>query len=365
MAPTPDSNSAIPLASTIPGSSVGTLIFFVNGRKIVEPNPDPSQTLLTYLRNTLRLCGTKLGCGEGGCGACTVMVSKFNRRECKVEHLSVNACLAPVAGMHGLAVTTVEGFGGAGERLHAVQQRLANSHGSQCGFCTPGIVMSMYTLLRNKPLPSMEDVDTYFQGNLCRCTGYRPILEGVKTLTENWAVNFSQSDKGACGMGEKCCKNGKKEVDENFTPVLYDVSDFLPYNPTQEPIFPPELQIDSVLDNQYLHFTSSRVHWFRPVSLEQIFNLRENHPGAKIVVGNTELGVEVKFKHCEYPVYLNPSMVKELNEIIIEESGVKFGSSVTLSQLEQTCDQLATTHPSWQLRVFAQIKEMLRWFTGK
>ena len=182
MAPTPDSNSAIPLASTIPGSSVGTLIFFVNGRKIVEPNPDPSQTLLTYLRNTLRLCGTKLGCGEGGCGACTVMVSKFNRRECKVEHLSVNACLAPVAGMHGLAVTTVEGFGGAGERLHAVQQRLANSHGSQCGFCTPGIVMSMYTLLRNKPLPSMEDVDTYFQGNLCRCTGYRPILEGVKTL---------------------------------------------------------------------------------------------------------------------------------------------------------------------------------------
>ena len=212
MAPTPDSNSAIPLASTIPGSSVGTLIFFVNGRKIVEPNPDPSQTLLTYLRNTLRLCGTKLGCGEGGCGACTVMVSKFNRRECKVEHLSVNACLAPVTGMHGLAVTTVEGFGGAGERLHAVQQRLANSHGSQCGFCTPGIVMSMYTLLRNKPLPSMEDVDTYFQGNLCRCTGYRPILEGVKTLTENWAVNFSQSDKGACGMGEKCCKNGKKEV---------------------------------------------------------------------------------------------------------------------------------------------------------
>ena len=365
MAPTPDSNSAIPLASTIPGSSVGTLIFFVNGRKIVEPNPDPSQTLLTYLRNTLRLCGTKLGCGEGGCGACTVMVSKFNRRECKVEHLSVNACLAPVAGMHGLAVTTVEGFGGAGERLHAVQQRLANSHGSQCGFCTPGIVMSMYTLLRNKPLPSMEDVDTYFQGNLCRCTGYRPILEGVKTLTENWAVNFSQSDKGACGMGEKCCKNGKKEVDENFTPVLYDVSDFLPYNPTQEPIFPPELQIDSVLDNQYLHFTSSRVHWFRPVSLEQIFNLRENHPGAKIVVGNTELGVEVKFKHCEYPVYLNPSMVKELNEIIIEESGVKFGSSVTLSQLEQTCDQLTSTHPSWQLRVFAQIKETLRWFAGK
>ena len=119
-----------------------------------------------------------MGCGEGGCGACTVMVSRMNREGGKVEHLSINACLAPVASMHGetmmciivcfmscsgLSVTTVEGIGNAKTRLHAVQQRMANSHGSQCGFCTPGIVMSMYTLLRNNPLPSMEEVETYFQ----------------------------------------------------------------------------------------------------------------------------------------------------------------------------------------------------------
>ena len=130
-------------------------------------------------KHCFRLCGTKLGCGEGGCGACTVMVSKVNREGGKVEHLSINACLAPVVSMHGeiirviiivcfmtcsgLAVTTVEGIGNAKTRLHAVQQRMANSHGSQCGFCTPGIVMSMYTLLRNNPLPSMEEVETYFQ----------------------------------------------------------------------------------------------------------------------------------------------------------------------------------------------------------
>ena len=106
------------------------------------------------------------------------MVSRMNREGGKVEHLSINACLAPVASMHGetimciivcfmtcsgLSVTTVEGIGNAKTRLHAVQQRMANSHGSQCGFCTPGIVMSMYTLLRNNPLPSMEEVETYFQ----------------------------------------------------------------------------------------------------------------------------------------------------------------------------------------------------------
>eukprot|EP00090_Calanus_glacialis_P022255 TRINITY_DN34353_c0_g1_i1.p1 TRINITY_DN34353_c0_g1~~TRINITY_DN34353_c0_g1_i1.p1 ORF type:complete len:1353 (-),score=369.93 TRINITY_DN34353_c0_g1_i1:172-4230(-) len=368
MAPTPDMNATSSLGAAIEEPPLSTLVFFVNGKKVVDNNPDPGQTLLTYLRNNLRLCGTKLGCGEGGCGACTVMVSKFNRREGKVEHLSVNACLAPVAAMHGLAVTTVEGIGNAKGRLHAVQQRLANSHGSQCGFCTPGIVMSMYTLLRNKPLPSMEDVDIYFQGNLCRCTGYRPILEGFKTLTENWAVNFPQSDGTGCKMGENCCKNKpakSQSEDENCATVLYNVSEFVPYNPSQEPIFPPELQLDPKLDNQYILFQSSRISWYRPVNLQQLYSLRDRHPGAKIVVGNTELGVEVKFKHCEYPVYINPSMVKELTQVVIEENGVKFGSSVTLSQLEETCDQLATTHPSWKLRIFHQIKEMLRWFAGK
>jgi len=366
MPPTPDMNPTAPLSSAIEEPPLSTLVFFVNGKKVEDTMPDPGQTLLTYLRNKLRLCGTKLGCGEGGCGACTVMVSKYNRKEGKAEHLSVNACLAPVVSMHGLAVTTVEGIGNAKGRLHAVQQRLANSHGSQCGFCTPGIVMSMYTLLRNNPCPSMEDVDTYFQGNLCRCTGYRPILEGFKTLTENWAVNFPKQDGSGCNKGEKCCKNQSKTSEEKeLTPVLYDVSEFVPYNPTQEPIFPPELQLDSKFDSQFLLFKTPRISWFRPVSLQQLYSLRERHPGAKIVVGNTELGVEVKFKHCDYPVYINPSMVREVTQVVIEENGVKFGSSVTLSQLEDTCDQLVTTHPSWKLRIFQQIKEMLRWFAGK
>ncbi len=126
-----------------------------------DPSPSPEMTLLTYLRTVLGLCGTKLGCGEGGCGACTVMVSRYDGEQ--VSHLSVNACLMPAVAVHGMSVTTVEGIGSTRTRLHAVQERIARAHGSQCGFCTPGIVMSMYALLRNDPEPTMEDIDTYFQ----------------------------------------------------------------------------------------------------------------------------------------------------------------------------------------------------------
>ncbi|XP_029794417.1 xanthine dehydrogenase/oxidase-like [Suricata suricatta] len=158
------------------------LVFFVNGKKVVEKNADPETTLLAYLRRKLGLSGTKLGCGEGGCGACTVMLSKYDRFQNKILHFSANACLAPICSLHHVAVTTVEGIGSTKSRLHPVQERIAKSHGSQCGFCTPGIVMSMYTLLRNQPEPTMEEIEDAFQGNLCRCTGYRPILQGFRTF---------------------------------------------------------------------------------------------------------------------------------------------------------------------------------------
>ena len=176
-----------------------TLTFFVNGHKIEVTHPDPKTTLLTFLRNELSLCGTKLGCGEGGCGACTVMASYLEAPGI-VKHISVNACLAPVCSMHGMAITTIEGIGSTKTKLHQVQQRIADAHGSQCGFCTPGIVMSMYTLLRNNPKPNMEDIETYFQGNLCRCTGYRPIIQGYSVFATDGA-------SPTCGQGPDCCKN--------------------------------------------------------------------------------------------------------------------------------------------------------------
>ena len=96
----------------------------------------------------------------------------------------MNACISLVCSVDGMAITTVEGIGSTAKRIHPVQERIAKAHGSQCGFCTPGIVMSMYTLLRNNPAPSEADIESVFDGNLCRCTGYRPILAGYKTFAK-------------------------------------------------------------------------------------------------------------------------------------------------------------------------------------
>uniref|UniRef100_A0A8C4F212 2Fe-2S ferredoxin-type domain-containing protein n=1 Tax=Dicentrarchus labrax TaxID=13489 RepID=A0A8C4F212_DICLA len=270
-------------------------------------------TLLTYLRRKLGLTGTKLGCAEGGCGACTVMVSRYQTHTQQLLHYAVNACLAPLCSLHLVAVTTVEGIGSVARKLHPVQERIARAHGSQCGFCTPGIVMSMYALLRNNPTPKMADVEEAFQGNLCRCTGYRPILEGYKTFTGGCC--------GGKGRENGCCMaNGNGA--EKTTP-LFTATDFAPFDPTQEVIFPPELM--SLTKGQRsgsLCFRGDRAVWLQPDSLDEFLRLKWEHPDARVVVGNTEVGIEVKFKNMVYPVILAPAFIPELNTVTHTEDAV-------------------------------------------
>nr|P08793.1 RecName: Full=Xanthine dehydrogenase; Short=XD [Calliphora vicina] len=339
-----------------------TLIFFVNGKKVIDTNPDPECTLLTYLREKLRLCGTKLGCGEGGCGACTVMISRIDTLTNRIKHIAVNACLTPVCAMHGSAVTTVEGIGSTRTRLHPVQERLAKAHGSQCGFCTPGIVMSMYALLRNLSQPSMKDLEIAFQGNLCRCTGYRPILEGYKTFTKEFG----------CAMGDKCCKvNGNKcgEGMENGGDMvddkLFEKSEFVPFDPSQEPIFPPELQLNKDWDSQTLVYKGERATWYRPGNLEDLLKIKAQFPEAKLVVGNTEIGVEVKFKHFLYPVLVNPTKVKEMIDVQELEDSIYFGASVSLMDIDRILRSSIEKLPEHQTRFFQCAVNMLHYFAGK
>ncbi|GAB0094386.1 Xanthine dehydrogenase [Sergentomyia squamirostris] len=334
-----------------------TITFFVNGRKVVEPHPNPEETLLTYLRKKLRLCGTKLGCSEGGCGACTVMVSLVDRNTNQVRHLAVNACLAPLSSMHGLAVTTVEGIGSTRSRLHPVQERIAKAHGSQCGFCTPGIVMSMYVTLRSVPKPMMADLETTFQGNLCRCTGYRPIIEGFRTFTIDGETN-------GCLMGDKCCKKAQTGECQQDN-MLFEPSEFVPYDPSQEPIFPPELKCSDVLDNQNLVFQGERVTWYRPTSLIELLKIKKNNPDAKIVVGNTEVGIEVNFKNCHFPVLVSTTHVPELTELKEDTEGIKIGASVSLTSLEDFLKQMIKDRPESKTRIFKAVVTMLHYFAGK
>ncbi|XP_053568605.1 xanthine dehydrogenase/oxidase [Bombina bombina] len=337
-------------------NSTEELIFYVNGKKVIEKNADPKMTLLTYLRRKLGLPGTKLGCGEGGCGACTVMISHFNQFKKKIVHYSINACLAPICSLHHCAVTTVEGIGSTKTRLHPVQERIAKCHGSQCGFCTPGIVMSMYTLLRNTLEPTMEDIEHAFQGNLCRCTGYRPILDGFRTFTKG----------GCCGQRTEngCCMNIKDE-NEVISSTLFDPSEFQPLDPTQEPIFPPELLIHKDEALKPLYVKGEEVTWIQPTNLNQLLSLKAHYPEAKLVVGNTEVGIETKLKNMRYPVIIAPGWISELNEITQTKEGICFGAACSLASLEEVLKKAVDELPTYQMQVFQGVLEQLRWFAGQ
>ncbi|ETE63145.1 Xanthine dehydrogenase/oxidase, partial [Ophiophagus hannah] len=274
------------------------------------------------------LCGTKLGCGEGGCGACTVMISKFDNSRNKIIHYSANACLFPICALHHVAVTTVEGIGSTKTRLHPVQERIAKSHGSQCGFCTPGIVMSMYTLLRNHPHPKMEEIEDAFQGNLCRCTGYRPILEGYRTFAK---------EGGCCGKlvnGKGCCMAGKEKNATQKKPV------------------------------EQLCFKGERVMWLQPSTLKELVSLKAQHPDAKLVVGNTEVGIEMRLKNMLYPVIIAPTWIPEMNSVQRTEEGIRFGASCSLSCVEEELREAVAHFPPYQVEVFQAVLEQLRWFAG-
>ncbi|XP_078398847.1 xanthine dehydrogenase/oxidase [Cetorhinus maximus] len=333
------------------------LVFFVNGHKIVEKNVDPELNLLTYLRKKLGLTGTKLGCGEGGCGSCTVMVSKYNSFQKKIIHIAVNACLAPLCSLHRTAVTTVEGIGSTTTRLHPVQERIAKAHGSQCGFCTPGIVMSVYTLLRNNPEPIMEEIEDTLQGNLCRCTGYRAILEGFSTFAK------PSSCCGWNGSKNDCCK-GQTGASQ-LSPRLFEPSEFKPLDPTQEPIFPPELLLLHESQQQTLFFKGEHVTWIQPTTLKELLTLKSKYPEAKLVVGNTEVGIEMKMKNMLYPVILAPAHIPQLNMSQRTETGILFGAACTLTYIGTFLKQAVDELPSYRTEVFKAVLEQLRWFAGQ
>jgi carbon-monoxide dehydrogenase small subunit len=130
-----------------------------------------SQTLLSFLRDTLDLTGVKEGCNEGECGACVVLL----------DGVAVNSCLILAAEADGHAVTTIEGIGD-GANLHPLQRAFLDHHAVQCGFCTPGVILTALSLLNQNPHPSEQEIREALSGNLCRCTGYRQIIDAIREV---------------------------------------------------------------------------------------------------------------------------------------------------------------------------------------
>lgn len=341
------------------------LRFYLNGTKVVLDEADPEVTLLEYLRG-VGLTGTKLGCAEGGCGACTVVVSQYNPTTKKIYHASINACIAPLVSVDGKHVITVEGIGNV-KKPHPAQERIAKGNGSQCGFCTPGIVMSLYALLRNTDAPSEHEVEEAFDGNLCRCTGYRPILDAAQSFSADKGCAKAKTNGGSGCCMEKsgvngksgCCQNGVKDDQpiKRFTPP-----GFIEYKPDTELIFPPALRRH---EYKPLAFGNKRKRWYRPVTLQQLLEIKSVYPSAKIIGGSTETQIEVKFKAMQYTVSVFVGDIPELRQYKFEEDHVEIGGNVTLTDLEYLSLEAAEHYGSERGQPFMAINKQIRYFAGR
>ena len=167
------------------------IIKFVHCDQIIEvENPDPNETLLNYIRTNLKKTGTKEGCAEGGCGACTIVLGELKNNN--VNYSAVNSCITFLPTIAGKQLILVEDLISKDNSLHPVQKAMVKYHGSQCGFCTPGMIMAAEGLLRRIPDPEEDEIRKALAANICRCTGYVKIIEAVQfaaTEIKNAEIN--------------------------------------------------------------------------------------------------------------------------------------------------------------------------------
>ncbi|KAI0218685.1 hypothetical protein L0F63_004443 [Massospora cicadina] len=355
------------------------LIFCINAKLYRLNNPDPRVTALEFLREQ-GYTGTKLGCGEGGCGACTVVVATpacvsaranlvLNRR------LTANACLLPLGSLHGKQMITVEGIG-CPSQPHAIQERLALGHGSQCGFCTPGIVMSMYGLLQINNEPTIRDIEDAFEGNLCRCTGYRPILDSFKTFASDSGPSVGVGCEGGGPDGKHC--NIVYSHQTTSTPrsssepkimapcTIRELAGKAPYVADSDVPFPPELlDMRDALSLKPLQLESEGCRWYRPTTLQQLLELKSQLPLAKLVGGNSEIGVEMRLKSMDYRDFIDTSNVGELRGVSWDGCSMTIGANTTLTEFIDALKlnlPLVQPHQRPTLQAFLT---NLRWFAGR
>ncbi|NXC42799.1 AOXB oxidase, partial [Penelope pileata] len=340
------------------------LVFFVNGRKVIERQADPEELLLYYLRKKLRLSGTKYGCGVGGCGACTVMISTYDPVTKKIQHHPANSCLLPVCSLHGAAVTTVEGVGSIKTRIHPIQERLAKCHGSQCGFCTPGMVMSIYALLRNHVKPSMEQIISALDGNLCRCTGYRPIIDSYTSFAkEQMCCQLRGTGQCCLDQEERVCSSSTRG---QIRSGLCNPEEFPPMDATQEFIFPPELmRMAQEQQRKTLIFHNKRTTWISPSSLKELLELKAKYPKAPLVVGNTSIGLSKNDCGVYHPVVLHPLRIPEMHVVTSTNDGLVIGAVCCLARLRDILMETIPKLPEEKTKIYQALLQQLRTLAGE
>ncbi|NKB37114.1 MAG: xanthine dehydrogenase small subunit [Gammaproteobacteria bacterium] len=278
-------------------SSLNIIRFYLNGQLHEVANVESTTTLLNYLRETLLQTGSKEGCAEGDCGACTVVIAE--QQDGRLRFRSINSCIQFLPTLDGKALYTVEGLRNKDGSLHPAQQAMVDCHASQCGFCTPGFVMSLFALYKSENRPDRQLIDDALAGNLCRCTGYRPIIDAAGQMYEYGKEQTAEQQTVINSPGS--VKALEKELVEQL-----------------EMIKPAK---DKKLGR----------HFYAPLSLDSLTSCYAEHPEATLLAGGTDVGLWVTKQYRDLPEIIYLGQIEELKRINIAEGFIQIGASVSLT----------------------------------
>ena len=265
------------------------LISFIHNNRIVKiKNPNPNETLLNYIRTSLKKTGTKEGCAEGGCGACTVVVGELKGHE--ISYSAINSCITFLPTLQGKQLILVEDLILKDGSLHPVQQAMVDYHGSQCGFCTPGFVMALFSMYKKYSEFNEEVIKDSISGNLCRCTGYQPIINAAKSL-KNKNDYFSANKQNTVNLLKK-------------------------------------------ISNKSIAIYTNNKKYFAPKSIQELKKIIKKNSDAVFLSGGTDLSLSVtkERKSINSIIYMNS--VRDLSYIKNNNQYIEVGASTPLIDLE-------------------------------
>jgi len=253
-------------------------------------NLDPNETILNYVRLKLKKTGTKEGCAEGGCGACTVVLGDLKNN--KIVYQAINSCIAFVPSLEGKQLILVEDLVSKNGALHSVQEAMINYHGSQCGFCTPGFVMSLFAMYKNFSSYNKENIQDSISGNLCRCTGYRPIIDAAKSL--NNVNRLDQFDKN------------KKKI----------------------------ISLLKKINSENLSLKNGNKKYFSPKNINELKKNIKDNPNSIFLSGGTDLSLNVTKGRKDIRNIISLNLIKELKFIKERNGNIEVGAATSLTEFE-------------------------------
>ncbi len=292
-------------------SQVTNTVRFVLDGKIVEAvGVRRTTTVLDYLREDLHRTGTKEGCAEGDCGACVVLVGELNDAGDGVNYISTNSCMQLLPSLDGKSLKTVESLKRANGTLHPVQEAMATCFGTQCGFCTPGIVMSLTGLVQTLPKPNRDQINDALSGNLCRCTGYKPIVDATMQACSSSPAALKIEDKQDIAL--------LKEIRRAKVPTF---------------------SLDGDIIVQPVLRTRKGNEFVAPATVDEVADYLQKHPKATIVAGSTEIGLQVNKQFVRPDHVLYVGNVAEMKSISVKNKAWHIGAAVSLTQVQELVSQ--------------------------